>query len=95
MNEELKGRYKSQAAEIQRVSEQAKIHQKILDEMNKVSRTTPTFKPQDTEELLKQEKLRVIQQETKASQNFIEELQRKSNLQPADSTEAETPAQTS
>ncbi|MBI3314289.1 MAG: hypothetical protein HYZ83_08650 [Candidatus Omnitrophica bacterium] len=95
LNEELKNRYKSQALEIQRISEQAKIHQKILEEMNEASRKTPVLKPQDTEELLKQEKLRMIRQETEANQNFIEGLQDKNSIQPVDAAGTEKPAKTS
>ncbi len=54
LNEELKRRHKSQAAEIQRISEQAKIHQKILENMRQAPPRPPVLKPQDTEALLEQ-----------------------------------------
>lgn len=76
LNEELKDRYRSQVKEIQRINEQAKIHQKILDDISKIPRKPVVLKPQDTEELLKQEKLRMIEQETVANRKFIEGLKK-------------------
>ncbi|MBI3306352.1 MAG: hypothetical protein HYZ84_00895 [Candidatus Omnitrophica bacterium] len=95
LNEELKSRYKSQAAEIQRISEQARIHQKILQDMNQMPRKVPVIKPQDTEELLKQEKLRVIEQDTEASRKFIEDLKNAPPDQAAPPAKADSAAKAS
>ncbi len=71
INENLKYRYQDQAAEIQHITEQARIHEKILENMNRMK--TPGANA--NEAIIQQEKLRLIQQATQSNQQYIQDLE--------------------
>lgn len=73
VHEQLKLRYQSQAAEIQRIAEQAKIHQRILQDLEKQRRVTAK-ETLDAQEILRQEKIRMIIQETQKNQSYLNGL---------------------
>lgn len=79
VHEQLKSQYQEQAAEIQRITEQAKIHQRILRDLEE-ERMKRTDVP-DTKEILRQEKIRVIIQETQKNQTYINGLTQKDKIQ--------------
>ena len=72
INESLKYRYQDQAAEIQHITEQARIHERILENMNRMK--TPGANANDA--IIQQEKLRLIQQATQSNQQYIQDLER-------------------
>ena len=74
LNETLKTRYHNQAGEIDRISEQARIHQRILNNLTVPPR--PSLAPIDAQEILRQEKIRVISSETQRNQEFLQNLER-------------------
>ena len=85
LNEMLKGRNQSQMAEIQRISDQARIHQKILKNLQVEAETEgkEEVKASDAAAILYQEKLRLIRDETETNRKKIQELQEK-NSQESD-----------
>ena len=73
INEGLKATYASQAAEIQKVSEQAKIHQRILQDLE-AARAQQQMASPSSEAYLNQEKIRLIQKETEKNRKFLDTL---------------------
>ena len=65
VNESLKSQYFNQAAEIERITEQAKIHQKMLQSV------TPAELKND---LVAQQKVKIIHDETNKNHDYIESL---------------------
>ena len=76
LNESLKARYRDQAAEIQRITEQARIHQRILSDLETARKVRTAVRPVDTTEILEQEKIKLIKQETQKNQNFLQDLEK-------------------
>ncbi len=81
LNDTLKLRYADRAAEIQRISEQARIHQHILEQLQKIPKSRPTVSAVDTDEILRQEKIRLIRDETKKNHQLIQNLNQASEGQ--------------
>ena len=78
LNASLKTRYHDQVAEIQRISEQAKIHQRILKDYEKARKNAQApYRTTDAKEILAQEKLRLIAAETQKNRQFIQKLEKK------------------
>ncbi len=75
INEGLKAHYADQAAEIQKIGEQAKIHQKILRDLETTRSQQKTST--NSEAYINQEKIRLIRNETEKHQKFIDALQQK------------------
>lgn len=76
INEALKADKPQQAAEIQRISEQAHIHQQILQNLNSVKTQPPAVTPTDVDEILRQEKIRLIREQTQQNRQLLETLER-------------------
>ncbi len=76
VNEALKVRYANQAAKIQRISEQARIHERILKQLAAVDSRKSARGAMDAQEILKQEKIRLITEQTKRNQEILDNLQR-------------------
>ena len=76
LNETLKLKNQSQIKEIQRVMEQARIHQKILSELKSLPNLANPreLTSADSEAILEQEKLRVISQDTEKSKKLMVDL---------------------
>lgn len=72
LNDTLKAQYSDQAAEIQKISEQAKIHQKILQDLEK---TKSEMKTTNSESMIVQEKVKLIRKETETNRKFLNTLQ--------------------
>lgn len=88
LNESLRGKYKDQVDEIQRVNDQARSHKRILEEINsRRQKEKPSLKPSDAETILQQEKIRLIRQQTDENKKFIDGLEqgkgREDNQKPA------------
>ena len=71
INETLKPLKQVQAAEIQRITEQAQIHQRILRNLQTVS---PVYQVTDTDRLLRQEKIRLIQEQTLRNRQVLSQI---------------------
>lgn len=76
VNDSLKSRYKEQAKDIEQISVQAKVHQKLLTELKTPPTSSTVYPAQDATEMLRQEKIRLIQEQTQKNQDFLETLNR-------------------
>ncbi len=77
INEELKMRNQGQIAEIQRISDQARVHQQILASLEATpSGEKKELKSSDAEAILKQEKIRLIGDETEKNHQLMDKLKK-------------------
>lgn len=74
INESLKSNYSEQAAEIQKISEQARIHQRILKDLETAKAQQKAARA-GSENFMNDEKIRLIQKETEKNQKFLDTLQ--------------------
>lgn len=74
LNQSLELRQMNQMAEVRRIIDQAKIHQKILSDLQKVPRLEKP-KVASSEELLRQEKIRLIVSETSRNKETIKKIE--------------------
>jgi hypothetical protein len=95
INESLKANEQRHLAEIQRIMDQARVHQRILEELRAAKGTKGKAKPSEAEELLRQEKLRLIQEETEKNKKFIEGLEQIPGLEVTSASEASEASKTS
>ncbi len=79
VNDSLKNNYGQQAAEVQRISDQAKIHQRILTQLS-TAPAQPVYSKNDSQELLRQEKIRLIREQTERNRQVLESLNRSRRL---------------
>lgn len=70
INESLKQRYQSQAGEIQRIVEQSKIHQRILNDLEESNRKKQEDLNADSQ--LKKEKVSLINEQTRKNKETID-----------------------
>ncbi len=75
LNESIKASQRGQVTEIQKIIDQARIHQRILTEL-KEGEEKGEVKPADAEALLRQEKVRLIQEQTEQNKEFIDEIEK-------------------
>ena len=76
LNANLKTQYQGQADQIQRITKQARIHQQILNKLE-TARTVPVNQGGAVEDdFVRQEKIRLIQEETEKNHNFLEQLEK-------------------
>lgn len=78
LDKKIKSLQLNRSAQLQRIQEQARIHQKILNELETSKKTNVAAKPLGHEALLAQEKLRIIREETQRNTKTVDELQQKS-----------------
>lgn len=71
INESLKTNFSGQAAEIQKISDQAKIHGEILKDLDSGKKIAEDA---SADKYLNQEKLRLIREETEKNQKYLQEL---------------------
>ena len=83
MNDKLKGSYKTEAIQAQQVADQAKIHQKILQDIQKtrIKQVAPKNPAEDATEMIKQEKIRLIREQTEKAKKMLEKAQDEENSQ--------------
>ena len=95
LNEQLKPKYKEQKEQLQKIGEWTKINQKILQDIkSKTAKPSKSaYKIADTEEILRQEKLRFIQQETEKKRATIQKMQDENTTVPAANAAPKAPAE--
>jgi hypothetical protein len=76
LNKRIKNLQGDRVSQMQRIQEQARIHQKILDQLESGTRSTKAVKSPGKEALLAQEKLRIISEETKKNQQVLAEIKK-------------------
>jgi len=74
LNNKIKNLQSGRAVQLQRVQEQARIHQKILNELEASQKQTEGQKVSAKTALLAQEKLRIIHEETQRNSQAINDL---------------------
>lgn len=74
LNKQVKTVQSGRVGQFQRIQEQARIHQKILEQLEPKMAAAKTPKLPGKEDLLSQEKLRVIHEETQRNQAELEEM---------------------
>ena len=89
INDEIKGKYNNQSAEIQRISEQAQIHQRILTDLETAKNVKRTYTPTDATEIVRQEKLRLIEDQTKRNKRTMEKIKGNTSKTKEPSSEKE------
>lgn len=91
-NKQIRDVRVGQSTQLQRIQEQAQIHQKILGEMEAARRKTVNPKTPTKETLLVQEKLRMIHEETQRNSKLIRRMEEGPKaLQAQATTEAAQP----
>ncbi len=85
INESLKTNFSGQAAEIQKISDQAKIHGEILKDLDSSKKLAEEA---NAEQYLNQEKLRLIQEETEKNQKYLEDLNKQKETAGSGTTKA-------
>jgi len=75
-NEKFKSLHQEQLNEIRRINDQSSFHRRILEEINRHRESSANYKPSDVEEILKQEKLRLIEESTEKNSSFVNNLAR-------------------
>ncbi|MFA7255917.1 MAG: hypothetical protein WC133_07505, partial [Candidatus Omnitrophota bacterium] len=78
LNKKIKNVQSGRSVQLQRVQEQARIHQKILDELEASQKQTNGQKASSKNALLSQEKLRIIHEETQRNTQMMNDLKENS-----------------
>lgn len=76
VTEAAKAARDTQSLEVQKIAEQAKVQQQLLKGLDNSRKVTPPVKVSDTDEILRQEKIRTIRQQTEQSQRVLQTLDR-------------------
>lgn len=79
LNEQLQRQYREQVGDIQKVAEQARIHQKILSDIERNRAAKPGPTTADANAVLEQAKIRMIEEQTRKGAAFIEDLKKGSS----------------
>ncbi len=74
LNKKIKNVQSGRSSQLQRVQEQARIHQKILNELEVSQKQTAGQRASSKNALLSQEKLRIIHEETQRNAKAIDDL---------------------
>jgi hypothetical protein len=80
LNAQIKNLQGNQVAQVQRIQEQARMHQRILNKIETTPAVLPAGKGAEKEVLLAQEKLRIINTETQRNQAILRDLQQTSRI---------------
>ncbi|HOW87533.1 MAG TPA: hypothetical protein PKV84_02620 [Candidatus Omnitrophota bacterium] len=75
LNKKIQSVQSGRSSQLQRVQEQARIHQKILNELETSQKQVSSQKAPTKSALLAQEKLRIIHEETQRNAQMISELE--------------------
>lgn len=93
LDQKIRNLKTNRTAQLQRIQEQARIHQRILNELETSRKTVAVgLKPPDKGVLLAQEKLRIIRETTLRNAKVVNELQKKSATKNAEKTAKEKPS---
>ena len=80
MNEALKTSQRIQSMELQHIAEQARIHQQILKNLESAKIARNTSVNMDVNEVLRQEKIRLIREQTERSQQVMDSIERNKRI---------------
>ncbi len=91
LDKKIKSLQLNRSAQLQRIQEQARIHQKILGELEASKKANTVSKPLEKDALLAQEKIRIIREETQRNSKMVDEIQKKSAGESAPQAAKEKP----
>ena len=74
INDSIKAGQAVKIAQLQSIQEQAKIHQQILRTLEVSKAANPVFNPTDIQEVLRQEKIRLIREQTTRNSEIVKVL---------------------
>lgn|GEM_PF-1858984 len=74
VNEKLKNHHEEQLSHIRKITEQAAMHRRMLDDLDKKELRLDQVSVADMDEVLRQEKLRLIQQETEKNEDYVNQM---------------------
>ncbi|MBU9888516.1 MAG: hypothetical protein KTQ49_01435 [Candidatus Omnitrophica bacterium] len=77
LDKKIKSLQGNKSVQLQRIQEQARIHQRILGELESSRKNGAAGKPVDKDALLAQEKLRIIREQTQRNAQTVDEFQQK------------------
>ena len=77
LNDSLKVNQTSNFAQLQSIQEQAKIHQQILQKLEVSKAATPVLNSADVQEVLRQEKIRLIHEQTSRNREIVKALEQR------------------
>lgn len=73
-NEKFKSLQQSQTDQIRQITEQAQMHRRMLQDLEEKNRSPQTLKTDDVDEILRQEKMRIIENETEQNKLLLDQL---------------------
>ncbi len=73
-NEKFKTLQQSQTDQIRQITEQAQMHRKMLQELEDKNKSSRELKTSDVDEILRQEKMRIIENETEKNKNLLDQI---------------------
>jgi len=76
VHETLRSQFQDQVREIQRITDQARAHQKLLKDLEVARKIRPPQGKLDVEEAVRKEKIRLIQEQTLQNRTYLENLQK-------------------
>lgn len=85
-NEALRSEHQSQLEQIKKITDQAVMHRRMLQEIDSNRKDSGVLSEDDVSEILRQQKLRLIRNETEKSKAFLNALAE--NPSPSESTES-------
>lgn len=77
MNESLKATHAARISQLHSIQEQAKFHQQILKDLETVKPAAPVINPSDVDEVLRQEKIRLIREQTIRNTELVKALEKR------------------
>jgi hypothetical protein len=92
LNKKIQSVQSGRSSQLQRVQEQARIHQKILNDLEASQKQASSKKAPTKSALLAQEKLRIIHEETQRNAQMISELEGMPARAAGSAEKAKTPA---
>jgi len=73
-NEKFKSLQQSQTDQIRQITEQAQMHRRMLQDLEEKNKSPQSLKTDDVDEILRQEKMRIIENETEQNKLLLDQL---------------------
>lgn len=75
-NQQMKDLHDDQIVEIQRINDQTRIHRRLLEQLVKGQHGSRMYQPTDVDEILRQEKIRLIRNVTQNNHKYLSKIPR-------------------
>ncbi len=73
-NEKFKSLQQAQTDQIRQITEQAQMHRRMLQDLEEKNKSPQNLKADDVDEILRQEKMRIIENETEQNKLLLDQL---------------------